>query len=400
MSIVEFTMYARVCPVCGTAASEELYANPDFRYIIAQGDIYVAPLRYAICDHCAHIYKNPNIDTSEMQVLYQQHYNENPGAVDSQRLKQHYAAFSQLMDPFLRDSAKPQTVLEIGCGNGALLKNIYQHYRPHIANVKGIEPSISLYNYLVSEGYFDYENIFFDELALDQSYDLIIMDNVFEHFDQPFDELLRVKQILTETGVLYISIPNIKINLSGYVDMFAGHPSNYLLENLALLLDRAGFQVAKHAYNNLWLNCVVRHKQPQDTLPTYDFAQVKADLLQLIRAHLRLNIDQLGHFQSHLNHEIQAMEQQGGKLVIFGAGNHTQELLNHVDFKTSISCLIDNNPELQGHSRLGYPVRAPGDLKELDFAKVLISSKSFQEDMRQTLLGQGLKPEQIICLYD
>ena len=72
-----------------------------------------------------------------------------------------------------------------------------------------IEPSKKLFEKLRNNKFFHIENKFVDKIRLNKKYDLIIMDNVLEHIEEPNKVLKKIKLILNENGIIYIAVPNI-----------------------------------------------------------------------------------------------------------------------------------------------------------------------------------------------
>ncbi|MBI5077310.1 class I SAM-dependent methyltransferase [Candidatus Falkowbacteria bacterium] len=395
-------MNQRNCPVCDSLKSKSLYSNSDYKYIDANGEIYRAPLHYVVCDDCAHIYKNPNPDSEQFNELYRSAMidaAETSAEENDARAAQHFNAFIKLANEFFSESQEPISVLEIGCGNGKMLKEICVCYHDKIKQAKGIDPSLPLGRALSGNNYFEFENIRFDQLDLSRKYDFIILDNVFEHFDFPREELNRLKQILTMDGQIYIAIPNILLTPTGFVDMFAGHPSNYLLENFNWLIDQSGFHLLRYDYGK-WLTCLIRPKRTGDDSVKLDIISAKSKVNELIGRQFRKNNDVRGKIILLIEKEVAELKRKGKKLIIFGAGCHTQELLCQIDFENVICGLIDKNSYYHGKKRMGYLVYSPAQISSLEFGKILLSSQSFENDMRKTLINLGVAQDRIISIYE
>ena len=73
--------------------------------------------------------------------------------------------------------------------------------------MNGLEPSKEIFKTLQSNKFFKVQNIFLNNLD-NKKYDFIIMDNVFEHFEYPKNSLVKISQILSNDGLIYISIPD------------------------------------------------------------------------------------------------------------------------------------------------------------------------------------------------
>lgn len=398
---IHFTMIKRGCPVCDSADEEMLYTSPDYKYLDVDGRVYHAPLRYVVCNDCTHIYKNPNPDNDQFSELYQHamiddvtQYNEK-----EQRSLRHLEAFKKLVGDYFENRPSVASVLEVGCGNGQMLRDICLQYKDKIVKAKGIEPSQQLGQILKNNNYFEFENIRLDQLGFSKKYDLIILDNVFEHFDFPLVELERLKKLLASNGLIYIAIPNILLPPSGFVDMFAGHPSNYTLENFNWLINRAGFDLIKFMNQEKWLTCIIQIKTNSQQPLSLDLSRAKEVIKKLVINQLNKNNIIREKIVSLLNREVSMLVQSGKKLLIFGAGDHSHELLSQIDFKGVIAGFIDRNHYYHGKRRLGYPVFSPEELNKLSFEKILLSSQAFENDMRNYLIENGVKIEKIISLY-
>lgn len=97
------------------------------------------------------------------------------------------------------------------------------------------------------------ENTGEDEV-LKREFDLIWMNDVIEHFDNPLGALSKAKELLTETGVLYISTPDIgfisKKGVSGFPYWKpAEHYVMWSEEALKRELERLGFNIVMSRRN-------------------------------------------------------------------------------------------------------------------------------------------------------
>jgi len=103
-------------------------------------------------------------------------------------------------------SGEPDTLLDIGCGNGHTIAYIQTQWK----NVKcdGIDlsgvavelakeraPSANFYMTELNE----YEH---------EPYELILLVGVLEHFPDPLEGLLKVKSLLQDNGTVFIEVPN------------------------------------------------------------------------------------------------------------------------------------------------------------------------------------------------
>lgn len=101
---------------------------------------------------------------------------------------------------------KDSNILEIGCGEGILLDELFKH---GFQNVEGIEPS----RYAAIRGEkkeLKIINAFFDPDKVTKKYDLVIMSHVFEHIEQPVGFLENISTILNPKGSIMLTQTNYK----------------------------------------------------------------------------------------------------------------------------------------------------------------------------------------------
>ena len=108
-------------------------------------------------------------------------------------------------------------ILDIGCGNGDLVKYIAKHYSP--ANVVGIEPALDEHwetsessgkNWRIVSG--NAHNLDFD----DNSFDLIISFSTFEHIGNISKALAEIKRVLCPFGKFYTEFMPIWTSAAGH----------------------------------------------------------------------------------------------------------------------------------------------------------------------------------------
>ncbi|MCX6060740.1 MAG: class I SAM-dependent methyltransferase [Campylobacterales bacterium] len=121
--------------------------------------------------------------------------------------------FLSVRDDLIRlipQTFKECNVLEIGCGNGATLNKLKQ--LGIAKTTTGVELFSSKDNYYSTIDHFFLENIenilFSDDMQ--NSFDIIILGDVIEHLVDPWSTLQKIVQLLSPTGRLIASIPNIR----------------------------------------------------------------------------------------------------------------------------------------------------------------------------------------------
>ena len=112
---------------------------------------------------------------------------------------------SRLLRPF-----SELYVLDVGCGHGATALELARHCR----HVVGLEPGRTLYESglrLLAErpvGNIELRHARIEELDAEDRYDLVVLDNVFEHLPDQEAALTILSRALLPGGVMYILTPN------------------------------------------------------------------------------------------------------------------------------------------------------------------------------------------------
>lgn len=98
-------------------------------------------------------------------------------------------------------------VLDVGCGPGYLAKLMKEAGFPEIHGVDWGTPSSVIPNSLAS-----YQQVDLNEQRLEEvvhsKFDLIVCSDTLEHLECPAKVIRSMRQLLTDTGSLYVTVPN------------------------------------------------------------------------------------------------------------------------------------------------------------------------------------------------
>ena len=98
-------------------------------------------------------------------------------------------------------------VLEVGCGNGYST----QHMVPIFDDYEVLEPSTKNLMLMKSRPGLQNitsHNVLLEDFSCSRRFDNILFLNVIEHIEDPIDALIRLQNLLTDEGRIYISAPN------------------------------------------------------------------------------------------------------------------------------------------------------------------------------------------------
>jgi len=198
------------CPLCKSPDSEHVQ--------LIKHDRYSMGLSTVICRNCNMIFTNPRPTEEALKAFYQNNYRDyyfsypdpkSDGFKDSfihlnaqRRAKDIYKRISK----YVRENP---TVLDVGCGEGALLEQIRGAYPD--AHLVGCEPSEKYAVYAAETSCAEVYAIDVDGFLEknDKTFDLISISHVLEHVTDPIGILKKLSDVLNPDGVIYIEVPNI-----------------------------------------------------------------------------------------------------------------------------------------------------------------------------------------------
>jgi 2-polyprenyl-3-methyl-5-hydroxy-6-metoxy-1,4-benzoquinol methylase len=145
-------------------------------------------------------------------------------------------------------AAKDSKILDVGCGKGNLLKQLFQ---VGFINLTGIDPYIAddiIYNEhlkILKKSIFE----------VDEKFDLIMSHHSLEHMSNHFEVLSRIHQQLNKNGKLLIRIPIMSKTLFdkyGVNMVSLDAPRHFFIhsiKSIKMLLHKIGFDVKKVIYD-------------------------------------------------------------------------------------------------------------------------------------------------------
>lgn len=102
-------------------------------------------------------------------------------------------------------------VLDIGCSNGFKTQMLFDKYN-NIINITGIDVDENAINeakaYFKGNKRYKFELKNIDEIDNDSTYDIIYLSYVLQHLENPKKVLKKLKNMLTDRGILIIKVPD------------------------------------------------------------------------------------------------------------------------------------------------------------------------------------------------
>ncbi|MEM6795544.1 MAG: class I SAM-dependent methyltransferase [Acidobacteriota bacterium] len=227
--------YLHACPVCDETALHHYCRVPS---LFNESEF----IRYERCPRCGVVFRNPRLPSQYREKKYE----ETPMPEKSKRLyprnQLHYRFMMRALERHLPDSSR-RRLLDFGCGAGGFM---VEAHRAGYA-VMGLELSKDLVAHVVKTHGFDvYQGLITDEDFKDQSFDVVISSQVFEHLVDPRGTLLELKRHLKRPALVLIELPNlthIKERLKKGAVMDDSHLFYFSAKSLPRMFEDAGFRV-------------------------------------------------------------------------------------------------------------------------------------------------------------
>jgi len=252
------------CEICREKTSGFLFTLTDKNLGVA------GKFRLEKCQKCGLIFLNPQHSYREIEKHYPSKKYYSLGRISTKedsikteiKLKLYQTYFSgdknilqrMIFSPIkfmVRGTIIKKNVklLDIGCGSGQFLYEMKQFG----IDTYGIEP-----------GEFEKEDLNLnikrttlkDAKFKDEAFDLITMNHVLEHVDNPSETLLEITRILKKDGMFIIGVPNTNslafriFKKNWYQLDVPRHLFNYSDKNLKELLVKSGFAIKRVRYNS------------------------------------------------------------------------------------------------------------------------------------------------------
>ncbi|HCT85687.1 MAG TPA: hypothetical protein DF296_10875 [Candidatus Margulisbacteria bacterium] len=394
---MEESIVLNKCPVCDdpTDNSERLLDN----FI----ELNNKQLHYSVdvCDNCGAMYTVQRTRYNELYTpkanIEKKHGHQNQTQAFALENIWNYANKMLQVEELLSAlSGNDCNYLEIGASDGSLFY-LFQLK----AKQKGIEVTGTLIEStgaaqiceelgnckVISKSFMD-QNIVFD-----RKYDVAILSNCLEHFDNPRQIIAKVRSLLKEGGLLYIEVPDAtRYDTSISYPLGYYHVVNYNIINLDYMIHNAGFEVfdmdIRDQYPGMRIAAIKKdiNKKTIDNL-SYRLTKSIFNRWKIRRERIFTSLEKI-------------KEKIAGKILIYGAGVHTKALIDRFSGWLSDDNVVfyDSNEEIKLF--MGRSLLSHDQLNLDDYEAIIISSYGYQEQIFRHLVQLGYPEKKIIRLYD
>jgi 2-polyprenyl-3-methyl-5-hydroxy-6-metoxy-1,4-benzoquinol methylase len=265
-------LVASHCPLCGSGRSLDYYR-------------FGAPNRIGvanrICEECGLVFQSPRPDAMELKEYYARYAQVSQPEVAQipTWFEEHIGGIARLrlryLKRFLRQGDR---VLDIGCSFGAML-DVLRRESGLALELVGVNPEPAFARFAQQRYGLDVRATMFEEQNFaPASFDVVLLDNVIEHFDDPKATVRRIRELLAPGGRLFVATNNL-YEPHGFFwqNFFPEHTVTFSPRTLAALLESEGFRMldtdtAGHVtyagYRYPYLQCVA---EKDENSQQYDF---------------------------------------------------------------------------------------------------------------------------------
>lgn len=358
------------------------------------------------CEGCGLCFADAIPPQSAFDTYYQlmsKYEHQDTGGLESDDDRARHRHVFDVLVPHLQDHSA--RILEIGCANGGLLALLATF---GFANVLGVDPSpLSAKAARVLHGVTVLPGTLSALPVTAERFDVLILAGVLEHVPDLSSVLTRLRGLLAPKGLLYVGVPD----ASRYVDGEDAPFQEFSVEHINFFGPRSLHNLlATHGFEQVHIERAMMHPRPRTSTPVvHALFRVTADAHvppQTARQVDDETPDALARYvaksfaaDAHVKRVISEIADSREPLIVWGAGAHTLRLLENSRLREArIVLFVDSNSRYQGKTLHGVPVAAPAALVGRS-ESILVSSRPYQQEIRDQIAGAMGLPNRVICLY-
>lgn len=157
-------------------------------------------LEYIRCPQCGLIWRSPG--SWALSKAYGEDYFSSKNYLKNRNHKIKKSGW--MIDMALVFNPAASSLLEVGCSVGNTLEAARHRKLSHL----GIDVSQYAVDYCTSQGLHSKTSTLKELIDDGQQFDIIFMQHVLEHFEDPFETLEMCRKLLNEKGLIVIIVPN------------------------------------------------------------------------------------------------------------------------------------------------------------------------------------------------
>ncbi len=388
----------RICPICQNKEVEVLHTQ---KFKLNSTNILPDSYDVVCCNNCGFTYANTKAD----QTIYNEYY-LNFSKYENQDSTVSSGGGASVWDKMrlentakdiLAFSNKNDKIIDIGCANGGLLKELKQL---GYTNLTGLDPSEKCVNYVNDLGIKCIQGELFtaDQVVDGEKFDIVLLSHVLEHIYDLKGAVIVLKKLLTPTGKIYIEVPDAANYCNHFIVSYyyfdIEHINHFDKNSLKNLFQTNGLKLLNSSNKTFLVNENTNYPatfsvfQNNDINYTIEKSEtVKNQVLQYVELSKKNNSED----------KINQLIAENTEIIIFGAGNFTARLLENTRLKNcNIKGFVDNDKTKQGQDFGSKKVYSSDYLTSFNGTIVICSALFHQQIYVQLKNEMKLKNEVVI----
>ena len=285
-------------------------------------------------------------------------------------------------------------IMEIGCGNGTFLRRLVEPEEAGNTGT-GFDPS---YTGPPSDlnGRLTFHNCYYGPQYAGVAADVVICRHVIEHVPDPMGLLSAMRKALTDSpgARVFVETPCAEWIFHHHViwDVFYEHCSYFSAASLARAFEASGFRVERteHVFvgQYLWAEATLDREAHTATAP-----RLPARMACLAEEFAARETACIKTWAA----QVQSLAGRG-RVALWGAGAKGVTFANLIDPQRQwIACVVDINPQKQGHylPGTGHPIVGHQGLTDYGIRTALILNPNYYAEIAALVRKAGLDVELI-----
>ena len=380
-------MIKRCCPVCMGAETKKVF-HRDFAGM--ESIVPFSGYDVVQCTCCGAFYADNIGETMPLMHYYEMmsKYETEAFSVSQEALAEYAFAIG-----FLRGHIAPeQSIIDIGCGNGAMLHMLQEQGFRHLT---GLEPSEKNCRGITERwGIRAVAGALGEDIPplVGETFDVVLMEGVLEHLLDVQGNVRDALAYLKKDGALYLNVPDLAAFPDChdlYQQFSVEHVNFFSLPSMQNLMREFGMTCVAYDRNGYGVFTLWRHASEGVPALAFDHTGT-ADM----RTYLT------GAEQLAAQMKDRLTPYRGRAVYVWAAGTHTAMLyqLRLLD-GIHVRAIIDSNANYQGKEIYGVPVIAPQELAAREPLPIIISSQLAQDAIHTQIKEKMGLPNEVVRLY-
>ena len=380
-------MIKRCCPVCVGEETKKVF-HRDFGGM--ESIVPFSGYDVVQCTRCGAFYADNIGETMPLMHYYEMmsKYETEAFSVSQEALAEYAFAIG-----FLRGHIAPeQSIIDIGCGNGAMLHMLQEQGFRHLT---GLEPSEKNCRGITERwGIRAVAGALGEDIPplVGETFDVVLMEGVLEHLIDIQGNVRDALAYLKKDGALYLNVPDLAAFPDChdlYQQFSVEHVNFFSLPSMQNLMGAFGMTCVAYDRNGYGVFTLWRRTSEGVPARTFDQAGT-ADM----RTYLA------GAEQLAAQMKDRLTPYRGREVYVWAAGTHTAMLyqLGLLD-GIHVRAIIDSNVNYQGKEIYGVPVIAPQKLAASEPLPIIISSQLAQDAIHTQIKEKMGVPNEVVRLY-